>query len=453
MNSFSWKDVISGLVFLISLVFILWQPDRSNFIWLISSYSLSFLSYLLLVRSDYKTVKTVLVILGIAFCFVFKPNLSNDYFRFLWDGEMLTKGINPYEHIPDKLITNETFSESSYYVDLHRGMGELSARHYSCYPSINQLYFYLPALTSNNIGVNLFVMRIMILLTVLMGIFYLKKILHLLGLDSRRIWILVLNPLFIIETFGNVHFEAVMMSFVLAGIYFLMKSKDILSGFLLATAIQVKLIPLMVLPFFLRMIGLKRSVLFYSATFIGTALLAALFLRIDNYLLFSESLSLYFNSFEFNSFVVYPISELGKHLFDWYDLRIFTSLFSQITVISIAILALYGKRSTWEELLIKIMWGLVIYFLLTSTLHPWYLITVLTLSVLTSYTFVVIWTFVVFFSYQFYSHFDYHDLVYRLMVGSSYLIVLGCAVYELRYQKSALPFLKLTDQRQPVSSE
>jgi len=449
----SWKEVLFGLTFLFSIYFTLWLPDRSEFNWLITSYSISFLSYLLLIRFGKHPSLILIALFAIGGSFLFDPHLSNDYYRFIWDGELIVHGINPFDHLPDTLIQSELFSGNSYFQNLHAGMGDLSARHYSCYPSINQLYFYLSALISDDIALHLTVMRILILLTVLFGVFFLNRILLLINLDVKRIWLVILNPLFIIESFGNVHFEAVMVSFVLAGIYLLMKSKDLLAGVVFSIAIHVKLIPILILPFVLRIIGLKRSILFYISVLIGSTLLAILFLWEDNYQNFVDSLALYFNSFEFNSFALYPLSELGKIIFEVSDITVYSSALSQITLFVIALLSLYGRRNNWSEFLTRLTWGLFIYFLLTSTLHPWYLTTLLVISVLTKYSFVLIWTLMAFLSYQFYSHLNYHDIWYRSLIGLEYLVVIIFAFYEVSTGKSIFSLLQFKDHRQPISSE
>ena len=48
-----------------------------------------------------------LFVSGILFRLVFLvavPNLSQDFYRFIWDGELIKNGINPYLFTPDQIL-------------------------------------------------------------------------------------------------------------------------------------------------------------------------------------------------------------------------------------------------------------------------------------------------------------------------------------------------------------
>ena len=112
--------------------------------------------------------------LGIIFRLVFlftEPNLSQDFYRFIWDGHLVANGDNPYLHTPDDLIKNMVSIIPNADV-LYEGMGSLSARHYSNYPPLNQLLFALASfIGGKSMFGSLLVLRITIILADI-GVFY-----------------------------------------------------------------------------------------------------------------------------------------------------------------------------------------------------------------------------------------------------------------------------------------
>ncbi|MGB1508072.1 MAG: polyprenol phosphomannose-dependent alpha 1,6 mannosyltransferase MptB, partial [Crocinitomicaceae bacterium] len=179
-----------------------------------------------------------IAILSQLICFFYLPNLSTDYYRFLWDGELLNSGINPYDFTPNEYALNAP-GMSDYMKSLHQGMGRLSASNYSCYPTINQLYFYLSTIATDTISSSVFVMRSLIFLTQLIGGWACLKILELLNKNPEKVLYLFLNPLLVIECSANLHFEGVMLSFILLSIYFMMKTKTFLANSFFALAIHI----------------------------------------------------------------------------------------------------------------------------------------------------------------------------------------------------------------------
>ena len=82
-----------------------------------------------------------LVGLGLLFRFIFllaTPNLSQDFYRFIWDGQMLLEGFNPYLYTPDQIM-NQASTKIPLAQELYTGMGALSASHFTNYPPLNQL--------------------------------------------------------------------------------------------------------------------------------------------------------------------------------------------------------------------------------------------------------------------------------------------------------------------------
>jgi len=75
------------------------------------------------------------------------------------------------------------------------------------------------------------------------------------------------------------------------------------------------------------------------------------------------------------------------------------------------------------------------YLVLSTTIHPWYLAIPLMLSVFTKYSFVWVWTFTIFFSYNAYRYpkFDEH----LGWVAIEYIVVLSVFLYEvIKHKKS-----------------
>ena len=47
------------------------------------------------------------------------PNLSDDIFRFIWDGRMCSLGINPYGYLPSEIVDNHAALGAELYSELN----------------------------------------------------------------------------------------------------------------------------------------------------------------------------------------------------------------------------------------------------------------------------------------------------------------------------------------------
>ncbi len=219
---------------------------REDFIKLICLFGALFLLHFKLIQFE-KWNMPFLLVSGIVFRLIFlfaEPNLSQDFYRFIWDGQLTTIGINPYSYTPDELITDSTLQLPNAKI-LYQGMGELSARHYSNYPPINQLIFAISAfLGMGSISASLVIMRLFILFADVGVLYFGRKLLQQLNLSTHLVFWYFLNPLVIIELSGNLHFEGVMLFLFIWALYLISKGKYLWAAPIYTAAILLKLVPL-----------------------------------------------------------------------------------------------------------------------------------------------------------------------------------------------------------------
>ncbi len=387
--------------------------NRSNFIGLISLMVAMFvLTYWLIKiwgREFY-----LLLALGIGFRLLFlmaMPNLSQDFYRFIWDGRLILQGVNPYLQTPTAYLEagNLVVSQAA---ELASGMGALNAGNYSNYPPLNQICFALAALLGgSSILGPVIVMRLLTLLADVGILWFGRKLLIRMKLDDRTIFWYFLNPFILVEMTGNLHFESVMIFFLVLSFYQLSKGKWILSAILIGLSISVKLIPLIFLPLFLRYFSRKpnwKTGFYRFCGFVLIALLTVLasflpFLSDDFLANFSQSIGLWFQKFEFNASIYYIIRWIGYQTIGWNIIADVGRILPLIVLAFVMFMSLYREKKTLEQLFVSMLWCISFYFLLSTTVHPWYIATPLLLGVFTRFRFTVAWSLLVMLSYSAYT--------------------------------------------------
>jgi hypothetical protein len=340
---------------------------------------------------------------------------------------MFWAGINPFDYTPVEIYHQPFIKSSDYLREVFNGISDLSKENYTIYPSINQFYFIAATSLSDSVYTSVAILRILTLLTFIPGIIFLRKTLILLGFDPSRSWILYLNPLWIVECMGNLHFEGVMISFLFIAFYFLVMNKSLISSFAFSLAVNIKLIPLIILPFLWRRLKPNKAIIYYQISLVLILGMNLIFLNSENVTNFLISLRLYFGIFEFNSFIQHYVISFFKVLTGWRMIREIAPVFSLIILGLVSYLAFKKSIDDWQSFFKKITLGLLIYLLLTSTVHPWYILPLLALSVFTEYSFAIIWSCLVFLSYSYYAENSSH-LTNSILVAGEYLL-LGHVLY------------------------
>jgi len=184
------------------------------------------------------------------------PTLSDDVFRYIWDGHLLNQGVNPYAlHVesplldpydtPLRALINNSWMASPYL------------------PSSQLLFAFVARLVPQSFVV---FQAAAIFFDVLTGLL-IMDILKMLNLPRNRVLIYLWNPLIVIEFSHSAHIDALMLFFIMLSFWFLVRSRPgkrnesyqkSASVVSLAAATLTKALPGLLLPLFVRRWGIWR---------------------------------------------------------------------------------------------------------------------------------------------------------------------------------------------------
>ena len=426
-HKFSFLLLLSGAAFYISFGYDL---QRTDFVKLITLYSALFIiSWKLYTfeKTNFRFLVGIAIFFRLLFLFSL-PNLSQDFYRFIWDGRMLLEGFNPYLTTPDEFfLMGRTITGAN---ELISGMGALSAGNYTSYPPLNQLIFGISTfLTGKSILGAVIVMRLFITAADIGVLYFGRKLLRTLNLPEKRSFWYFLNPFIIIELTGNLHFEGVVLFFLIWSIYLLHQNKWLKSAILMAGAIAVKLIPLLFLPLLFRRFSIKRLLGYYLIIGLICLLFFAPIISAEFLANFSASIRLWFQKFEFNASIFYLIRWIGFQ-FSGYNIIGYAGPIMAVVVFFFIIwLALIRKNISTSWLLKIMLFAITFYFLLSTTVHPWYLATPLLLCIFTKYRFPLVWSFFAVLSYKAYSNKNFEENLWLIVL--EYIVVFALMIYEI----------------------
>ena len=426
---------------------------RTDYTKLIILYSALFVLFYKLVQ-HFKSNTQFLTYLAFGFRAVFIlaiPNLSQDFYRFIWDGRMILEGINPYLFTVESFISQGNFPVAEAQA-LRAGMGALNASHFTNYPPINQLCFTIAALfAGKSILGSVFVMRLLIIAADFGTLHFGKALLEKLNIPIYNIFWYILNPFIIIELTGNLHFEGVMIFFLVWSLYLLYIGKWQFAALVLALSISVKLIPLIFLPLFFQwfmkrndknketstVLNFTRLIVFYAIIIMTTLLLFVPFYSSEFIHNYSKTVALWFQNFEFNGSIYYVAREIGFLFRGYNEIAIIGTVTPILVILFVLIITFFRRNRTPIALITAMLLVLSFYYFTTTTVHPWYLATLLILSVFTKYKFPLVWSFVIILSYLAYVNLNKADKSENLwLITLEYAVVYGVFIWEVFIKKA-----------------
>jgi alpha-1,6-mannosyltransferase len=395
-------------IYLFAILFISFTPRQEFELLLIGLFIAFAVWYLFLVKEPKLMFVLVLALLARLSFFLALPLLSDDFYRFIWDGQLFLEGLNPIGKIPTE-ISLDLPNEGTL-------LEQMNSRDYpSVYPPLHQIGMAFGALFDNFLTqVN--GMRVFIILCEALALGYFWRYSKtLLGLYC----LYLLNPLVIVEGVGNVHFEAALLPFLAIAIDQARQSKANGASVSFGLAVLLKLNPLILVPAFfkeekgMRIVAITGLVVLLGfAPFIGGV--------VDSF----GGIGLFFRNFEFNASIYYVLSEIGQAALGYNPISILGPALGVVG--ALLILAVGFSQAELKE---KALLIYLIFLLFSSTVHPWYIIPVAYLSLLTDRKAILIWSFTAFFSYSHYL--GELEPKYSWLIGE-YVLLFLAIIYEYR---------------------
>ncbi len=358
------------------------------------------------------------------------PALSNDFYRFRWDGLLVSHGHNPFAETPRQLLGSLPADSAALpLAELRRLLPLLnSPAYFSVYPPVCQALYgaAAKAFPTSQTGF-LVVVRGALLLADAGAAGLLLWLLPLAGWPARRALAYLLHPLVVVEVMGNVHMEGVVVCFLLLTGALLVRRRTRLAAGALALAVATKLLPLLALPLLARRLG-RRFRWFLGVLAGSLGLLFLPFLSWTLLLHIGLSLDLYFQSFEFNASVFYLLLTLGKWL-TGYDLVGGLGPLLGAGAMYLAFRLARGlgrpRLAAMPQLLLLTLSG---YFALATIVHPWYLVPLVALSCFSPLRYARVWAGLAVLSYSAYRTSAYTES--GLLLTLEYGVVLAWAAGE-----------------------
>jgi hypothetical protein len=280
------------------------------------------------------------------------PSLSDDIFRYLWDGRVLASGINPYLYPPESEFLTFLRDGTVYPYINHPQLPTI-------YPPVAQFFFLIAFAVFGSVwGLKLMVVAIDMALG-----WGLLKLLDLKKRSRSAVLIYLWHPLILIEGAGSGHMDFLGIMVLILALWAWYSKRDLWAVSLLGGAVLAKFLPVVFIPALVRWskwwFPKNWTVFFLLPVILAVGYIP--FVVMEGPLW--GSLGTYAANWEFNSPVFWMLRRgLGDGL---WARKVLGGLFLCIVCVACV------RR------LSPLRFGYVVmacFMLMTPTLHPWYLV-------------------------------------------------------------------------------
>lgn len=275
------------------------------------------------------------------------PLVSDDVYRYIWDGRVQRHGLNPLEVAPaDPALTG-------LHTDVTRRIDPTSAVLPSIYPPLAQRFF----LGVTSVHESALAMSLAVLVCDLLIVGVIRGWLAATGRSPWWVLAYAWHPLVALEGAGGAHIDIVGALLLVGAAYALARRRSLLAAVGFAGAIATKFLPVVLVPLFWRRV---RSV----DAALGALLIVLLYVPfVDGWQLPAGSLGTYLAQWRFNG-----------PLFRWLSSWLGTAPVVALAVgVGLAV-AVHARRTRDRDDPAAWIWPLAAAICLLPAVYPWYLV-------------------------------------------------------------------------------
>lgn len=403
------------LVWSLGIILLAYLPGKTDFFILLISFSVVFACYWWIIDPKNRIrLKSLLFVAVLTRLLIIPatPSLSDDVYRFVWDGQLVLSLENPYERTPTEWIGDSVHLPKFVDPELYHSLN--SPDYHSIYPPLTQLVFGIGTAIAraDSRGAAFWTKTFLVGIDILV-LFIIVPLLRRLGRNPGMVAIYAFNPLVLLEISGNLHHEGLIIFFLALSLMYFFGQKGIRAGIMLGLAAGIKLVPLILIPVVMFVRGFKQRLSFGIAA-VAIAFISFLPLLFSRaYEGFLSSLNLYFQTFEFNASFYYVLRYIG-YLFKGYNwIEVIGPLCSLLFLFFYLYFLWYWRKIGLDKnrLIDMMVIVLSLFFLFQTTVHPWYILPIVFLAALSGWKFPIIWSGLIIISYHTYASYPYQEII------------------------------------------
>lgn len=377
-------DIVAIVVFAVGFGALVWLDEtqgtlRDGFVWnTVLWYLIAFAGFLMLLRRQSLAGSAFdwrwLLVLGLLARVVLlstTPTLSDDVYRYLWEGHLVTEGVSPYTFTIDSPL-GEAFDIPA------RGLANNASLASPYLPAAHGIFgiaaFLLPSQP--------WTMQVIMILFDIVAVAAMMRLLRSVGLPARRCLIYWLNPLVIIEVAHGAHLDAIIVGLTMTALWLTIDvakrspNAAFLGAAVLGVATLTRPLAVMFVPILFWMWNWRQRLLYALTVFVPIAITGAwVGLGLSGGTgtgVFGSTLE-YTETFRFNT-AVYQALERWLGAQGVADPLMATRIIIAVAVAApMAAIFFWARRPRNDRATIRLLaLPVILYVLLAPVMHPWY---------------------------------------------------------------------------------